>query len=585
MAIADQVALEMARTAGQAPQIDVGTSALQGASAGAALKEGFQSQNKEAAAAQFQQVLNQGYQGMVQAFKSLAPEEQAMVGDPGLYQRNEDTMASWWGLVAKAKKTTEQKASLAKGTSQVLAGDKVGGNATLMTSGNIPADQGVKNIEAAQNEDKLKKQGKTIADLFQTQTAPQSKEIPGPASGPAIDGKSKLGRTVTVAAKRLEPYQSHIDAASQATGLPPALIKAVITRESGGNVKAQPKNEDGSLASSAKGLMQLIDSTATAMGVTDPYDPQQNINGGAKYLSQLITKYGDVAKGVAAYHDGPSAIDRLVSTYGDDWHSHLSQLTSDYVGDIEKYYSAYGSGNIISKEDPKAVSMQEMVQKLAAADPELPNHPLAKVLLDAMDKDAKNAKNKGSGSNINEIRAGNLRVREKAALEKRIRLVTKDINPKLDMADRFTDLDRSMPGGLFGKDDVSGVGLGSTVYRKWLMTDAAGSFRTALAALTNVDLADRSGKTVTKDELARMEKELGLGPTDTMATFRKAIQRKYNNMKGDFERDMKVDPEAALELMNRNPKLKDAFNLSPANGNQVTTKSGKKVTVIKTTVD
>jgi soluble lytic murein transglycosylase-like protein len=95
-----------------------------------------------------------------------------------------------------------------------------------------------------------------------------------------------------------------IKQASQTYGVPEKLIKAVIQAESSGNPNAvSPKG--------AVGLMQLEPSTAQELGVTDINDPQQNIMGGAKYLSYLIKKYkGDFVLALAAYNAGPNAVDK-----------------------------------------------------------------------------------------------------------------------------------------------------------------------------------------------------------------------------------------------------------------------------------
>ena len=103
----------------------------------------------------------------------------------------------------------------------------------------------------------------------------------------------------------LAKFENLIFDAASKFGLNPALLKAVIVHESGGNPKAVSR--DG-----AKGLMQLIDSTAKMMGVTDPFNPIENIMGGAKYLSQLMSRFGgDIDKAIASYNAGPGAVEKF----------------------------------------------------------------------------------------------------------------------------------------------------------------------------------------------------------------------------------------------------------------------------------
>ena len=85
---------------------------------------------------------------------------------------------------------------------------------------------------------------------------------------------------------------------------PPSLVKAVMKVESGGKAEAvSPKG--------ARGLMQLMPATARELGV-DPKDPQQNVEGGSKYLQRMLNKYGSKELALAAYNWGPGNIDRAI---------------------------------------------------------------------------------------------------------------------------------------------------------------------------------------------------------------------------------------------------------------------------------
>ncbi len=94
-----------------------------------------------------------------------------------------------------------------------------------------------------------------------------------------------------------------IDEAAEANRLDSALIRAVIAAESGGNPRAVSP-------AGAKGLMQLMDTTAADMGVKEPFDARENIMSGTKYLRRLIDRFGDLKLALAAYNAGPGTVER-----------------------------------------------------------------------------------------------------------------------------------------------------------------------------------------------------------------------------------------------------------------------------------
>lgn len=118
-----------------------------------------------------------------------------------------------------------------------------------------------------------------------------------------------------------------ISLAARQHELPPELIKAVIAAESDFNPEAVSR-------AGARGLMQLMPTTAASLGVEDPLRPDENVRGGVRYLRSMIDRYGELRLALAAYNAGPAAVDRYggIPPYRE---------TRDYVKRVLSYYRDY----------------------------------------------------------------------------------------------------------------------------------------------------------------------------------------------------------------------------------------------------
>lgn len=108
---------------------------------------------------------------------------------------------------------------------------------------------------------------------------------------------------ISIARSRAEIDQM-IEVRARAQSLDPALVKAVVSVESGYDPAALSSK-------GAMGLMQLMPDTASSLRVEDPWDPDENLRGGTEYLRRLLDRFdGDLELALAGYNAGPEAVER-----------------------------------------------------------------------------------------------------------------------------------------------------------------------------------------------------------------------------------------------------------------------------------
>jgi hypothetical protein len=140
-------------------------------------------------------------------------------------------------------------------------------------------------------------------------------------AGPRIAAALKLG-------KKAEPFHPIIIEAASRHEVDPALVKAIIMAESGYNPRAIS-------GQGAEGLMQLMPTTAQALGVEDAFNPEHNINAGVKYFKQLLEEFDeDIELALAAYNAGISKVRQ---------HRGVPPIetTQKYIKKVFRYYRYY----------------------------------------------------------------------------------------------------------------------------------------------------------------------------------------------------------------------------------------------------
>ncbi len=132
--------------------------------------------------------------------------------------------------------------------------------------------------------------------------APRSAPRPFDLTLAQMRGQVQLRKMESAPADFKPNIEALIQKYANQNGLKPELVRAVIQQESSGNPRSVS-------VVGAVGLMQLMPATARGLGVSDPFDPEQNVAGGTKYLAGLLREFdGDLPKSLAAYNAGPAAV-------------------------------------------------------------------------------------------------------------------------------------------------------------------------------------------------------------------------------------------------------------------------------------
>lgn len=157
--------------------------------------------------------------------------------------------------------------------------------------------------------------------------SPQNLEIaPKPSASKPTPDSSK---TSPYQRQTRQEFDDMIVKASRKHGVDVNLVRAVVTAESDFDPNTLSR-------AGAMGLMQLMPETARDLGVSDPYDPAQNIDGGTRYLASMLKRFnGDLDKALAAYNWGPSNVERGGS---------LPSETRNYLKKVTRFKTLYAQG-------------------------------------------------------------------------------------------------------------------------------------------------------------------------------------------------------------------------------------------------
>lgn len=127
----------------------------------------------------------------------------------------------------------------------------------------------------------------------------------------------------------------------------------------------------------------------------------------------------------------------------------------------------------------------------------------------------------------------------------------------------FKNLDKEIPGGIYGEGGISGFGFGTKPFRALWKTQEANRIRPTLQAIINKVLKKQSGAAVSDQEFDRLQTEYGINTTGTVEEFRQGLQNAYETNKNEYDTFRAADPETAALLDARLGRENKALNGSP----------------------
>jgi soluble lytic murein transglycosylase-like protein len=186
----------------------------------------------------------------------------------------------------------------------------------------------------------------TVEPMFapEAPAATEDKELAAlEAEAKALDEQLGAAKTKTAEAPKVQVGKQDVSIPVGEGYAPPNLVKAIMQVESSFNPKAvSPKG--------AAGLMQLMPGTARDLGVTDRFDPQQNVDAGSRYLAQQLKKFNSVELTAAAYNWGPRRVANAVAKLEAEgipvtWENMVKEVkvpvqTKNYVKKVTKLLQA-----------------------------------------------------------------------------------------------------------------------------------------------------------------------------------------------------------------------------------------------------